>query len=128
MTEMFTITGDASYLKLARKIADEAIETLVYPNGVLREPNEPDCNADQLQFKGIFMRHLYRLYCVSNEPRYQTFIVKNARSILEHALKPHTYKVGLVWQGPFDKSDPGRQSSALDALNAAFGIGVNHNP
>jgi hypothetical protein len=39
-----------------------------------------------------------------------------------HARDKKTNETGCIWNGPFDKGDAGRQSAALDALNAAMSV------
>ena len=66
------------------------------------------------------MRHLSALYRVTKQPRYARFIVQNAESIWKSARDAESGEIGGLWYGPFDKADAARQSSALDALNAAI--------
>ena len=115
---------DAVLLETAEKIARAAIKNLVYENGILKEPNEPDLNGDATQFKGIFMRHLAYLYSITGAIEYKEFIVKNAESIWLNARNKTTNEIGTIWNGPFDKADASRQSSALDAFNAAMVVGM----
>ena len=92
------------------------------PPGILTEPCEAStggCNGDQVQFKGIFVRYFHDFYLHSRRPAYSAFILANARSIWEND-KNADNEFGLRWTGPFDLADAGRQSSALDALNAAI--------
>lgn len=120
LTDMYKITGDASYLTEAESIANAAINTLVNANGVLEEPCEPasNCDGDQGQFKGIFMRNLAYLYQADHQPAYENFIIANASSIWRNDGNSSN-QFGLKWYGPFDSADPIHQSSAQDALNAA---------
>lgn len=121
LVEMHTATGDPAYLEQARKIADAAIRTLVNEEGILTEPCErnSDCGGDGSQFKGIFMRNLGVLYGATRNPAYREFLRKNADSIWAKARSGEDH-FGLRWAGPFDKADASRQSSALDAFNAAM--------
>jgi hypothetical protein len=73
------------------------------------------------------MRNLGYLCCTLREKykdssfyeRYQQFIVKNADSIW--AINRNSQnQFGLKWAGPVDATDASRQSSALDAFNAAI--------
>ena len=92
------------------------------PAGILTEPCEAaggGCDGDQVQFKGIFMRYLCDFYLQSHLITYRTFILANANSMWAHARNASS-QFGLRWTGPFDQADAGRQSSALDALNAAI--------
>jgi predicted alpha-1,6-mannanase (GH76 family) len=129
LAALHEITGEASYLHQAEAIADAALGTLVTaPDhdtpGVLLECEElktrPD-DADRPQFKGVFMRNLYDLNLLSRRPAYSDFIRANARSIWDHNRNDKN-QLGLHWAGPFDQADACRQSSALDALNAAAGL------
>jgi predicted alpha-1,6-mannanase (GH76 family) len=120
---LFKSTGNAAYLRQAETTADAATRLLVDRNGILTEPCPTSCNGDQAQFKGIFTRNLFALYEVSHRPAYRTFILRNAGSIWANDRNPQD-QLGLQWAGPFDKADAARQSSALDALNAAIPLGA----
>ena len=117
LTIFYQQTQDSSYLHQAEAIAEATMATLVHPNGVLRDQNEANSNGDQIQFKGIFMRYLGRLYETSPKPEYAAFIRKNARSIWKIARDRKTGRIGASWALPFDQGSAARQSSAVDALN-----------
>ncbi|MFC0107681.1 glycoside hydrolase family 76 protein [Kibdelosporangium aridum] len=122
LTDLAALTRDPELLRTAHRIANAAITTIVYPNGILREPCEPDvCGADGPQFKGVFMRNLGYLNAHSPRPQYADFIRLNATSIWENN-RNSANQVGLIWTGPFDSADAARQSSAQDALNAAAAL------
>jgi predicted alpha-1,6-mannanase (GH76 family) len=122
LVELYQSTQDPALLTQAEAIADAAIRTLA-PNGILQEPCEPsDCGVDGLQFKGIFIRYLAHLYQATHNPAYKAFVLKNADSIWSNNRNPNN-QFGLMWQGPLDSADAVRQSSAMDALNAAVAIG-----
>jgi predicted alpha-1,6-mannanase (GH76 family) len=124
LVDLYNSTGEPALLIQAEKIADAAIVALA-PNGVLREPCEPsDCGVDGLQFKGIFIRNLFYLHQATGKPTYKAFILNNAASILA-GNRNSISQFGLVWRGPFDQADAVRQSSALDAVNAAIGLNQN---
>jgi len=122
LIELSKELNEPELLLLAEKIADSAIKYSIYENGILKEPHEPDLNGDASQFKGIFMRHLAYLYEVTGNENYKSFILKNAESIWLNARNTNTNEIGAIWTGPFDKADASRQSSALDAINAAMVI------
>lgn len=126
LVDMYKVSGDAAYLTQAETIADAAITTLVNANGILVEPCEPNCGNDGPQFKGIFMRNLWYLYDTDNNQSYRDFITRNADSIWLNDRNAAN-QFGLMWTGPFDKADAARQSSALDALNAAVPFTVTGN-
>lgn len=122
LIELGVAIHDDSLKQIALKIAHSAMQYLVYPDGILREPTEPHCNADAVQFKGIFMRHLANLYSKTHNLFIQQFIQKNAMHLWNYARDKKTDEIGCIWNGPFDKGDAGRQSAALDALNAAISV------
>jgi len=126
LAAMYQITGDRVYLEQGDSIAGATLRELTTPPsasppGILTEPCEATgrCNGDHVQFKGIFVRYLHDFYRHSRRPAYGAFIVANARSIWENDRNADN-QFGLRWTGPFDRADAGRQSSALDALNAAI--------
>lgn len=125
LTDLYKITANTSYLSQAEAIANAAIGTLVNANGVLKEPNEPcgtSCGGDSPQFKGIFMRNLSYLYGTDHQQTYENFIITNANSIWQND-RNSANQFGMMWYGAFDSADAARQSSALDALNAAIPFG-----
>jgi predicted alpha-1,6-mannanase (GH76 family) len=129
LAALFEITGDQAYLQQGETIANAVLSQLVTPAsatvpGILVEPCETatvGCNADQVQFKGIFVRYLYDFWLQSRQPAYSTFILSNAQCLWEHS-KNTCNEFGMRWTGPFDRADPARQSSALDGLNAAVAL------
>lgn len=120
LVELYTVKGDEKLLELAHNIARAAITNLIYEDGILKDPKEPELNGDATQFKGIFMRHLRFLYSVSPQKEYKTFILKNADSIWSVARNKSNNKIGAVWNAHPQKTDASCQSSALDAFNAAM--------
>ena len=74
LTDLLQSDGESNYLNQAVAIADAALSSLVYPNGVLREPCETTgCGGgDVPQFKGIFIRYLAYLNDVVRKPAYST--------------------------------------------------------
>jgi len=123
LSDLYAATHARTYLDLAEGIADAVISsTLVDAHGILTEPCENgDCGNDGPQFKGIFIRNLAYLSTFNAKPAYVTFIQNNALSILRNN-RSLSNQLGLHWSGPFDKADSTRQSSALDALNAAMRV------
>jgi predicted alpha-1,6-mannanase (GH76 family) len=128
LASLYQITSDRAYLRQAGTIADAAISNLVTPAtgsgppGILREPCElsaAGCDGDQTQFKGIFVRNLYYLYQQDPQRAYADFILANAASIWNND-RDALDQFGLRWTGPFDVADASRQSSAMDAFNAAL--------
>jgi len=123
------ITGDRAYLQQGESIANAAVSELVTPAsacppGILVEPCERGsggCDADQAQFKGIFVRYLSDFWLPGRQPAYRTFILANARSVWDNNTNAD-HQFGLHWTGPFDRADAARQGSALDGLNAAIAL------
>jgi len=78
-----------------------------------------NCDDNQLQFKGIFIRNLHYLaQNGGNANVFTPFITKNSASVWNND-RSSTANLGLYWSGPYDKTDASRQSSALDCLNSA---------
>ncbi len=123
MVEFSKIKNDNSYLELAKKIAASTMTHLVYESGVLKDPTEPHPNGDAVQFKGIFIRHLSYLYKHSKSPDIEQFIHHQVEALWNRARNPKTGEIGAIWDGPFDQADAARQTSAIDALNAALSLG-----
>jgi predicted alpha-1,6-mannanase (GH76 family) len=122
LAALHEITGGQELLDHGAGIADAALARLVRPPGILTEPHEATTkrrDRDRPQFKGIFMRNLADFHRVSPHPAYAAFIRANARSIWTSNRNADD-QFGLHWAGPFDRADAGRQTSALDALNAAI--------
>jgi predicted alpha-1,6-mannanase (GH76 family) len=126
LAALYEITGDDGYLSRGEAIADAALRLLTTGRsaaspGVLVEPRERATSRkdrDGALFKGIFMRNLYDFSRARFRPAYQQFICANARSIWANN-RNRKNQFGLHWAGPFDQADACRQTSALDALNAA---------
>ncbi len=114
LTDLYKSTGNEEFLKHAIRLADASTSTLVYSNGILREPCEPDrCGgADVPQFKGIFIRYLADLYDVTRKPTYHDLIVASGRSVWENNRDSQN-RFGLKWTGPIDEVDAARHSSAM---------------
>ena len=106
-------------LEDASLIAGAAVTYLTDKDGILHDACEPDCGADGVQFKGIFMRNLRALDMVAPNPRFRTLFVSNADSIWKKDQAPEV-RFGVVWSGPPLALEAGAQSSALDALIAAI--------
>lgn len=119
LVTLAAIEGDASLLATAKQIADAAISTFSNKDGILVEPGEPDLGNDGPQFKGIFVRYLRELYDATGEPRYRSFLSANAESLWTRDRDGSNF-LGVRWTGPFDQADAARQSSGIDALNAAL--------
>jgi predicted alpha-1,6-mannanase (GH76 family) len=146
LRELTELTGDQAYLGWAEKIADAFIKNpwrprggtvgqLAHPSesgvidGILHEHN--DCGpggcaparlpgVDTMMFKGIFVRHLARLYRKTRKPAYQQFISANAQSALAHMNEEHLF--GGNWAAPAEPVDFVRQTAGLDLINAALRV------
>jgi predicted alpha-1,6-mannanase (GH76 family) len=119
LVELYRATGDDTYLMEAEKLADASTTLLANDAGVLREPCETQgsCNEDQALFKGIYLRHLVRLYDATGKREYGEFLRKNARSLWNNSRSGNN-ELGLTWTGPFDQADASRQASGVQALLA----------
>lgn len=65
------------------------------------------------------MRHLGELQASTGDAPLRVFLAENADWIW-NANRNAQNQLGLSWSGAFDSADAARQSSALDALNAAI--------
>jgi len=115
LVELYRADDDPTLLPTAEAIADATIANLTR-NGILQERTVS--GNDTPQFKGIFVRNLALLYKAAPKAEYKRFVDANADSIWTNDQGPD-YKLGGVWQGPFDSGDATRQTSALDVLVAA---------
>jgi predicted alpha-1,6-mannanase (GH76 family) len=118
LSELNRVAPDPSTLDAAASIATAAIANLTDSNGILHDTCEPNCGADGVQFKGIFVRNLAELAAAQPRREYARFLDANAASILAHAQGPD-YQFGLVWSGPFSTGNAATQTAALDCLIAA---------
>jgi predicted alpha-1,6-mannanase (GH76 family) len=135
LAALYEITGETAYLTQGQAIADAALRLLTSPAsaatpGILAEPGESatsPADGDRPQFKGVFVRNLYDFYRRSPRLAYREFVLANARSIWDNARNQQN-QFGLHWAGPFDRADASRQSSAMDALNAAVPLAAETGP
>jgi len=119
LADLAIFTKNNTLYTIGNHIANATL-TLLTHNNILQETCEvnKNCNDDQLQFKGIFMRHLY--YFVrngGNSTVLTTFIQNNANSIWNND-RQNMADLGLYWYGPFDKTEASRESSGFDCLNS----------
>ena len=121
LIELNKAAPDPTLPATAEAIALAAIGHLSDTNGVLHESSPAHTGGDVPQFKGIFSRNLMLLNEAFPNPRYQSFARANADSLWTNDRDPANH-FGFYWAGPFDLADASRQSSALDALNAAAAL------
>lgn len=124
--ELWRATGDGTALAEARHLADSAISsTALVSGGVLTESCDnlsSECDDNQKQFKGIFMRYLGDLNGVTGGA-YNGFITAQADSSW-NADRDALNRFGERWSGLDSSSNPNirdwrTQASALEALLAA---------
>jgi len=116
LVDLSLSTGDTSLLDEATSIAKATMALMADPNGILKEPG---CGGDIcVQFKGVFMRNLAYLYKSRPFPEFQSYM-RHQSDNLWNSNKNAQNEFGYEWHLPFDKATASRQSSALDALNAA---------
>ena len=119
LVQLNKTTGDANALATARRIGD-AMPSSGYlsPNGILRQPNEPDaCAGDGASFKGAGIRGLGVLNAVTGGA-YNTYLTRNANSAYDHD-RDSIDQYGSHWAGPMAGTNHSCQHSGLDLLNAA---------
>ena len=121
LIELNKAAPDDNLLKVANDIAEAAIVRFTEgDSGILQEMCDPYCGRDGQQFKGIFIRNLYKLWVETGKPRYLEIIQKNAESIYTSDRGPGNV-FGPDWSGPFldQQANAGTHSSASDAVVAA---------
>lgn len=116
LVDLEKLSGNKKHSELACKIALAAIDNMSTSEGVLKGHPKEETGNDGVQFKGIFMRHLAYLHRHNPKQIFADFIQQNAKAIEYRATQNNTNLIGSQWEGPFDKADAGRQSSAIDAL------------
>ncbi|MGI5499740.1 glycoside hydrolase family 76 protein [Lentzea sp. CA-135723] len=117
LTEVYRATGDAKYLTAAKRLADSAITGLTR-NGVLTESCDPNANCDdnQKQFKGIFMRYLNDLYKATNAEAYQRFARQQSDTVWA-SDRDALNRIGQRWSGATpNQRDWRTQASGLNAV------------
>ncbi|KAK2757896.1 hypothetical protein FQN54_004302 [Arachnomyces sp. PD_36] len=129
LAELYIATGNTSYLDSAAAIADAVTgdgSPLLNEDGILVDECDisGDCSGDGVQFKGVFLRNLQKLYSVRQSDQWKDFIETNAQSIWENDLElvETGCANGVYWAGPYSEADASAQSSALDCLVAAVAV------
>jgi predicted alpha-1,6-mannanase (GH76 family) len=113
------------YIVIARGVLQASLAHLA-PNGILTEPCEWNntCGADGPQFKGVFMRYVGQAAPhLGQDTLIRPFVRQQVTSLWGNARRSDN-AFGLHWSGPFDSADAARQTSALDAFNAALSLGL----
>ena len=127
INNLYTITGNHSYSDIAIRVANASIHKLIYSNGILKEPCEPNCDTDQVQFKGIFMRYMMYFFQSRNNTSSSSFLMfkqfanLNSNSVFKNDLLTQNGLdyFGLLWVGPSNVSQSLiSQTSALDLFNS----------
>jgi predicted alpha-1,6-mannanase (GH76 family) len=134
LTDLAASTGDTALLDEASAIAHATMMLMAGPNGILKEA---PCGGDIcVQFKGVFMRNLARLYKARPLPEFLAYMRRQSDQ-LWYWDRNDQNQFGNAWHLPFDKATASRQSSALDALmaavsssnlNLALGAGATGSP
>ena len=117
---LYNATGNVTLLTVAQNIADATIEYLTYPNEILKEPCEPNCDNDQKLFKGIFARHLsYLLPYLTDAThieKYSSFLQHNALSLWSSDRCEKDGLFGLFWDYRAGNScEPSRDSATTSS-------------
>ncbi|CAF4871566.1 unnamed protein product [Rotaria sp. Silwood1] len=117
---LYNATGNTTLIDIAQKIADATIQRLIYSDGILKEPCEPNCNDDQQLFKGIFVRHLAYLIPYLTDAahiqRYRSFLQQNAESVWTSKRCELDGLYSLIWSNQSANScDSSRNTSSTSA-------------
>lgn len=127
--ELYTATGNGTYLDLAGNIATAVTTpstTLTNGNSILMDSCDrtTSCSGDGSEFKGPFVKNLRKLQLARNNPQWLSFLETNAQSIWNNDLDVSNGDclVGEYWAGPYTTGDAVSQGIALDALTAAFAV------
>jgi len=119
LTALAAQSKDEGLLKRAQGIAAAAISHLSDAEGILHEKCEPNCGADGVQFKGIFVRNLAVLNAAAPSEKVAKFMDANARRICKVQTEDHRFSV--TWSQASEAITAATQVSALDAILAAAG-------
>ncbi|CAF4563375.1 unnamed protein product [Rotaria sp. Silwood2] len=117
---LYNATRNTTLLDIAQKIADATIQRLIYSDGILKEPCEPNCNDDQKLFKGIFVRHLAYLVPyltdAAHVQQYLSFLQQNAESVWTSRRCEADGLYSLIWSNQSSNScEPLRNTSSTSA-------------
>ncbi len=118
LVELNRVNPDPTLPQMAEAITQAALTRLTDSHEIMHDTCEPNCGADGVQFKGIFVRNLKLLWNDFPNPHYKTFIDANAQSIWRNS-QGTKHQFGQSWSGPFDAGNAASQSSALDVFVAA---------
>lgn len=121
LAELYRGTGDAALLTAGRRLAGASTTTsYLNPGGILRDPGESPGGggADGPSFKGAYVRGLAAFNAQLADRPYSAYLRRQADSAYaRNRTALHMY--GLLWAGPWDRSDAARQQTATDLMNAA---------
>jgi hypothetical protein len=110
-------TGDKTLLDEADAIAHATMSMMNDGKGTLKEA---PCGGDICtQFKGVFMRNLLLLYQTKPAADLAMY-ARHQSDAIWMTTRNDMDQLGYQWHLPFDKATASRQSSALDALIAAY--------
>jgi len=121
LVELNKISPNASYIAAANALATGAIKALTNSDGIVVESCEPNCDSNQTQFKGIFIRNLLQLWLVSPKELYKNVIEANAKSIWANDRTAQG-ELGADWTGPVVDPNASTHGSALEALIMAASL------
>jgi predicted alpha-1,6-mannanase (GH76 family) len=122
LVDLAQAKNDPTLLDQAMVLAQAGMTLMLAENGILRDP---PCGGDIcVQFKGVLMRNLRQLYRARPTAELLHFLRRHSDHLWNSDVRNEQYQFGWEWHLPFDNTPTaGRQSSALDALIAAIGVG-----
>lgn len=130
---LYNATHNATLLDIAQRIADATLQRLVYSDGILKEPCEPNCTDDQALYKGIFVRHLAYLVPYLTDAahiqKYSSFLQQNADTVWTSQRCEVDGLYGFIWSNQSSSScESARNTTATSAAWDLFVSAAKVNP
>eukprot|EP01118_Nematostelium_gracile_P019554 TRINITY_DN9099_c0_g1_i1.p1 TRINITY_DN9099_c0_g1~~TRINITY_DN9099_c0_g1_i1.p1 ORF type:complete len:361 (+),score=75.97 TRINITY_DN9099_c0_g1_i1:3-1085(+) len=121
-TELFKVTGDASYLEKAKLVIHFLMTNQTTPSAygdVLFDGS--GCGGDCMEFKGPAFRYLTDYYLVSQDDSVLAFLQSNVEALWNLARRHEDTMFAINWAGPAPSIKEvivqGQQNVAVMALN-----------
>ncbi len=127
LLELYRITKEQKYYDIAVDLMDKSLfETWFSPDGIMRESG----TGDGGMFKGIYIRYITNWVLSGfldpeRQYRYAQYLIENARSLYECALKRPELKIMPDWKHRSDRNewgDNGGQDGKYFSSNLLSGL------